>query len=78
MIRSKTSLDSSRDFIQGCEGSFEKSKMHQRSSNLHDCVILVHELPKCVIPVPNRCVGLTKVQMGLIKVPSADMKCQRG
>jgi hypothetical protein len=42
--------------------------MHQRSSNLRVCVIPVHELTKCVIPVPNRCSGLTKVQMGLIKV----------
>jgi hypothetical protein len=52
--------------------------MHQRSSNLCVCVIPVHELQKCVIPVPKHCSGLTKVQTGLIKVCSADMECLRG
>jgi hypothetical protein len=39
--------------------------MHQRSSNLCAGVIPVHELKKCVIPVPKRYSGLTKVQTGL-------------
>jgi hypothetical protein len=33
--------------------------MHQQSSNLCFCVIAVHELSKCVTPVPERCSGLT-------------------
>jgi hypothetical protein len=38
--------------------------MHQRSSNLSNCVIPVHELKKCVISVPKHFPGLPPGPIG--------------
>jgi hypothetical protein len=47
--------------------------MQQQSSNLRVCVILVHELTKCVIPVPERYSGLTAGPNGCRPVIHDDM-----